>query len=204
MNLSSSVKSLLRGVPRFLSRMDPNLRAGVERLCQHRIDTSDLPHLLLHSPAFETKRRLPLRFTQDGRNSSPGLRWNPPPSRTESLVLIVEDPDAPMPRPFVHWLIANLDPMRLELPEGVPVAGAEFGVQGLNTLQRSGYLGAAPPRGDRRHHYHFQLFAMDRKLDLEPGFGREELLTKMDGHVVGFGEIVGTYRRPVRKPARRH
>ncbi|WP_269744461.1 YbhB/YbcL family Raf kinase inhibitor-like protein [Stigmatella aurantiaca] len=102
----------------------------------------------------------------------------------------------PPPQPFIHWLVADLSSERDSLPEGIPAQGADVAVQGRNSLLRVGYTGCAPPRGDLPHRYHLQVLALDRSLDLEPGFGRRELFRAMRGHVLGFGETVGVYSRP--------
>jgi Raf kinase inhibitor-like YbhB/YbcL family protein len=125
----------------------------------------------------------------------PGLTWDEPPAGTRSLALLVEDPDAPTPEPFVHWLVANIDPAhsRRMLSEGMRVIpGAALG---RNTFGRIGYGGPEPPRGHGTHHYHFRLFAVDEPLSLLEGFSKEDLLKATRGHVLASGEVIGTYRR---------
>jgi Raf kinase inhibitor-like YbhB/YbcL family protein len=195
MNLTHTLRSVFLGMPKML-RGQPAERAGVERLARHRLELGSVTPLVVSSPAFASGRLIPVRNTQDGDSLSPPLRWGAVPERTRSLALIVEDPDAPTPEPFVHWLAANLSPEQEMLSEGLPGAGVDLAVQGRHTMLGTGYLGCAPPRGDVPHHYHFQLFALDTLLDLEPGFGRTSLLRAIQGHVVGFGETVGLYVRP--------
>ena len=101
------------------------------------------------------------------------------------------------PEPFVHWIAYNIPAMTMTLPEGVP-ATPEIkgdGMQGLNGTKASGYFGPRPPAGDPPHHYHFQLFALDAELPLRPGANKAALIAAMKGHVVGWGELVGTYKR---------
>ncbi len=167
-----------------------------DRLAGMQLEGSRLAPLTVTSPAFQPGGRLPVRHTQDGENVSPPLRWKGIGPEVKSLALIVEDPDAPTPEPFVHWLAANLPARTPGLESAIPARGADIAVQGQHSMKRVGYLGSAPPRGDDPHHYHFQLFGLDTQLDLEPGFSRDALLDAMEGHVIAFGELVGTYQRP--------
>jgi hypothetical protein len=159
----------------------------------------DVPEIMeLTSAAFNTGQPIPARFTADGENISPPLTWKQTPAGTRSLMLIVEDVDAPLPRPFVHWLAYNILPDETALPEAVsplPQVRAYGLVQGRNSFLRLGYTGCAPPRGSRPHHYHFQLFALDRVLPLNPGKRRSTVIRAMANHVLAKCRIVGTYQR---------
>jgi hypothetical protein len=112
---------------------------------------------------------------------------------------MVEDPDAPTPKPFVHWLMYNIPPDLRGIAEDVrrenPAASASGALQGKNSNLKLGWTGMAPPKGDTPHHYHFQLFALDKPLDIGAGTGRSVLIDAMAGHVIGRGEVVGTYQR---------
>ncbi|MBS2026295.1 MAG: YbhB/YbcL family Raf kinase inhibitor-like protein [Deltaproteobacteria bacterium] len=152
----------------------------------------------LSSSEFLQGERIPVVHSADGAAVSPPLRWSSTPAATRSLVLICEDPDAPLLLPFVHWLLYDLPP---EL-QGVPAAlhgGAPDelcgGHVGRNSFLKEGWAGCAPPKGDDAHHYHFQLFALDRVLAIEPGAGRSRILEGTGAHVLGYGELVGTYQR---------
>jgi Raf kinase inhibitor-like YbhB/YbcL family protein len=130
---------------------------------------------------------------------SPPLTWTGLPDGTKELVLIVDDPDAPTPQPWVHWVIYGLPGDLDRLPEGVAKdaqlaepAGAR---QGKNSWNQIGYRGPAPPKGHGVHHYHFKLYALDAKLGIGKGLDKGGLLKAMDGHVIGRGELVGTYER---------
>ncbi len=153
------------------------------------------PDLGLRSPSFGPNESIPVRHTADGDNVSPPLTWEEPPAGTQALALLCEDPDAPMPKPFVHWLLANIQPEQSGrmLSEGVRLIPG--GVSGKNSFGRTGYGGPEPPRGHGTHHYHFRLFALDQPLPLREGFSKEELLEAMKDHVIGSSELVGTYRR---------
>jgi Raf kinase inhibitor-like YbhB/YbcL family protein len=195
MNLNHTFRSLVLGMPKML-RGRPGERAGEARLAQHRLELHRAAPLVVMSPAFAKGGRIPARYTADGEVLSPPLRWGAGPAGTRSWVVWMEDPDAPTPAPFVHWLVAGLDADRDSLPEDIPAQGADVAVQGRNSFLRVGYIGCAPPRGDIPHRYHLQVLALDRHLGLEPGFGRQELFRAVRGHVLGFGETVGLYSRP--------
>lgn len=155
--------------------------------------------LTLTSQAFQEGRSIPKRHTEDGEDLSPALSWSPLPAGTKELVLIVDDPDAPSSDPWVHWLIYKIPGATTELKEGVPpTANPEFpagAAQGKNSWGTVGYRGPAPPKGHGIHHYHFKLYALDAPLDLKPGFDKHDLMNEMSGHILGHGELVGTYQR---------
>jgi Raf kinase inhibitor-like YbhB/YbcL family protein len=113
-------------------------------------------------------------------------------ANAKSYALIVEDPDAPMARPFVHWLAWNIPGSTTELPEGSP----QVAVEGENGSGSMGYFGPRPPAGDADHHYHFQVFALDTTLNLAPGAKRDDVVEAMKGHVLAKGELVATYGQP--------
>ena len=160
--------------------------------------TSTMSQMTITSPAFGPGQKIPAKYTGDGANVSPALNWTSLPDKTASLALIVDDPDAPRPQPWVHWVIYDIPP-RASLPENVPAdprpAAPAGAVQGANTAGKSGYMGPSPPRGHGTHHYHFKLYALDRKLDAPPGLTKEKLLDAMKGRVLGQAEFVGTYER---------
>lgn len=153
----------------------------------------------LTSPAFAHGERIPKKYTGDGEDISPALQWTALPENTKELALIMDDPDAPRPEPWVHWVIYKIPATATGLPENIakterPVepTGA---LQGLNSWNRVGYGGPAPPPGHGVHHYHFRLYALDTTLDLGPRLTKEALLEKMKGHIIGRGELIGTYQR---------
>ncbi len=111
-------------------------------------------------------------------------------------MLIVEDPDAPTPMPFVHWIVYGLPADTADIRGGIEERTSLLGgKQGETTMRHQYYDGPAPPRGHGLHHYHFQVFALDTELDLPPGVGRHRLLEAMEGHVIAAGDLVGTYER---------
>ena len=111
----------------------------------------------------------------------------------------MDDPDAPRPQPWVHWVLYRIPADVTTLPEGVPpserVPDPGGAMQGRNSWNRIGYGGPEPPHGHGVHHYHFKVYALDTQLTLAPGATKEALLKAMEGHIIGQGELVGTYER---------
>jgi Raf kinase inhibitor-like YbhB/YbcL family protein len=149
----------------------------------------------MQSTAFANGGEVPKRYTCDGADLSPALQWDDAPAGTQSLALIADDPDAPMGT-WTHWLIWNIPAKASVLPEGVPkVESLDNGArQGGNDFKRIGYGGPCPPSG-KPHRYFFKLYALDARLDLKAGAGRNELERAMDRHVLSQTEWMGTYRR---------
>ena len=154
--------------------------------------------LSLSSPAFSPGGYLPALFTCEGRDLSPALDWTGVPEGAKSLVLIVDDPDAPDPRApkmtWVHWVLYDLPPSARGLPEGVAAKDLPAGTrQGTNDWKRAGYGGPCPPVG--RHRYFHTLYALDTVLpDLGPAT-KAEVEAAMKGHVIAHAELVGTYQK---------
>src|SRR5690606_16610760 len=148
---------------------------------------------------FAAGEMIPARFSADGEDISPPLQWTRGPKGTESYVLIMEDPDAPDPSPFVHWLLYDIPADVTGLQKGIPAAAETLqpaGMrQGKNDCGSIGYFGPKPPHRDPAHEYHFQVFALDRKLEFSAGATRAEIMLAMRGHVLASGDLVGTYRR---------
>jgi Raf kinase inhibitor-like YbhB/YbcL family protein len=152
--------------------------------------------LQLTSAAFAPGGEVPRRYTCQGEDFSPPLAWSGVPANAQSLVLIVDDPDAPDPAApkmvYVHWVLYNLPPSITGLPEAVARLPNGTG-QGLNDWHRIGYGGPCPPIG--RHRYFHKLYALDTVL---PDLGtptKAALETAMKGHVVAQAELVGTYQK---------
>lgn len=144
----------------------------------------------ISSPEFQDGDRVPKQFTCEGRNLSPRLTFHDVPGDAASLVLIMDDPDAPSGT-FVHWLIWNLAPETGGLAEGA----APGAVEGTNSAGRKGYTGPCPPKGHGDHHYRFTLYALDRRLELKPGAGRDALDAAMRDHVLAETRLTGLYAR---------
>jgi Raf kinase inhibitor-like YbhB/YbcL family protein len=151
----------------------------------------------LASSAFEANGEIPPLYTCEGKNLSPPLTWTNLPAGAKSLVLIVDDPDAPDPkapeRTWVHWVLLDIPASAKGLPEGVKQAALPAGsMEGLNDWKRTGYGGPCPPIG--RHRYFFKLYALDRALDLEQP-GKAEVEKAMEGRILAKAELVGTYQK---------
>jgi len=158
----------------------------------------DAMTLALSSPAFSAGGDIPSSYTCDGADISPALKFSGLPAATESLVLIVDDPDAPDPKAprmtWVHWVLYNIPPSITGLPENVGRAQLPSGtLEGVNDWQRTGYGGPCPPIG--RHRYFFKLYALDTVL---PDLGqptKAQLEKAMHDHVIAKAEFIGGYQR---------
>jgi Raf kinase inhibitor-like YbhB/YbcL family protein len=151
------------------------------------------------SPAFAAGQAIPVKHTGEGQDVSPALAWSGVPAGAKELALICDDPDAPRPQPWIHWVIYGLSPTVQGLPEAVSadptLAEPKGALQGKNGSDVTGYHGPMPPKGHGVHHYYFKLYALDAALGLAPGRTKTELLTAMKGHVLAWGELIGTYER---------
>ena len=150
----------------------------------------------LESPSFKDGDRIPSRFTCDGQDLSPALRWSDPPSGTQSYALLCDDPDAPG-RIFVHWVLFNIPPSPMESSEGLPAGGTlpNGARQGVTDFGRTGYGGPCPPSGV--HRYFFKLYALSRPLDLPPGVTKSQVEKAMGSLILGEARLVGRYSRTV-------
>ena len=161
-------------------------------LAVDRPETRASATFALTSPDFAAGGAIPLRFSDYGDGLSPALAWSGLPAGTKALAVMVEDPDAVSQRPFVHWLVWNLDPAAGGVQQGSVTPGARMGRNGRGN---PAYFGPHPSGGGA-HHYHFQAFALDAPLALEAGAGREQLLAAMKGHVLAKTDLVGLFARP--------
>lgn len=154
--------------------------------------------LILTSAAFRHLGDIPARYTCDGDDISPPLAWSGVPDGTRSLILIVDDPDAPDPRApkmtWVHWLLYNLPSSTTNLAEGVAAKGLPAGtLEGVNDWKRTGYGGPCPPVG--RHRYFHKLYALDSMLSDLGRPTKAKLEKAMHGHVLAQTELIGGYER---------
>jgi Raf kinase inhibitor-like YbhB/YbcL family protein len=153
-----------------------------------------LPFKLI-STAFDQGEPIPAIYSCDGKDISPSLAWGDPPEGTQSLALIMEDPDAPGGT-FDHWILFNISPLARELPEGMAAGQTLDGVAptfGSNSWGRADYGGPCPPGST--HRYYFRLYALDTTLSLNEGADKKEVLAAMDGHILAQAELMGTYTR---------
>lgn len=148
----------------------------------------------LESNAFSANGTIPAKYTCDAEDTSPDLRWDTPPVETQSLVLIVDDPDAPSGT-FVHWVLYDLPSETRQLAEGVELGPTleGGGVQGETSFGRLGYGGPCPPSGT--HRYYFKLYALDGPLGLKSGATKQQVAAAMEGHILDSAELMGRYSR---------
>lgn len=152
----------------------------------------------IESPAFAHDGDMPVRFTCDGQDISPPLAWSGVPGQAKSLVLIVDDPDAPDPKApkmtWMHWVLYNIPPASSGLPEGVAPDSLPQGTgQGLNDWKRTGYGGPCPPVG--RHRYFHKLYALDTVLPELHKPTKAQIEKAMQGHVLAEAQLIGLYQR---------
>lgn len=154
--------------------------------------------LNMTSTAFRDQGPIPRQYTCEGSDMSPPLAWSGVPAAAKSLVLIVDDPDAPDPAApamtWVHWVLYNIPPSAVGLPEAVTVSALPAGtLQGKNDWRRTGYGGPCPPIG--RHRYFHKLYALDTVLPDLKAPTKAALEKAMRGHVIAQTELVGTYQK---------
>jgi len=151
--------------------------------------------MTLSSPAFNEGEGIPPKYTCQGEDISPRLNWDGAPEGTQSLALVMDDPDAPG-SVFTHWVIFNLPTGTPGLAEAVPALPQrpDGALQGKNDFGRTGYGGPCPPPG-RPHRYRFTLYALNKTLDLEAGASKEQVLNAAGGHTLAQCRLTGTYQR---------
>lgn len=169
--------------------------SGVEITPQAALP-GDLSQIELTSPAFRSGEAIPKIYSCQGEDTSPTLQWSAPPQGTKSLAMIMDDPDAPG-KTWVHWVIYNLPPDIAGLEERASTAKGENnlpqGVKpGKNSWGREDYGGPCPPTGT--HRYIFHLYALDTVIE-EKNLDKTGLLKAIDGHILGQGELIGTYAK---------
>jgi Raf kinase inhibitor-like YbhB/YbcL family protein len=157
------------------------------------------PAMQIRSHAFADGEPIPEEHTADGEDASPPLNLTDVPDETETLAIIVDDPDAPREDPFVHWLMWNIPGEADTIAAGYPPSGdgKAFNAsrQGANDFGNERYDGPAPPKGEGPHRYRFQLFALEAQLDVDEGAQREDLENAMEGAVIAEDTLTGTYER---------
>ena len=149
----------------------------------------------LTSTAFAEGSPIPAKYTCDGKDLSPPLTWSGVPAEAKSLVLLADDPDAPVGT-WTHWVLFDLPPNVSELAEDLAKGQYASGgaKQGLNDFKRLGYGGPCPPPG-KPHRYFFKLYALNVMLDLKPGASKKDVERAMDKHILAKGQLMGTYKR---------
>jgi Raf kinase inhibitor-like YbhB/YbcL family protein len=184
---------------RLIGRALRGVRAGESKIAWNHPETSSPACIVLSSPAFLDGESIPVAHAGKGLGDdiSPPLVWSNLPPETAELVLIVEDPDAPLPAPSVHLIATGVPPHPNRLPAGALNATAR--AEGLQLhhgrLGRKGYFGPMPPPGHGSHRYVFQLFALGRPLQASETLNRKTLLQVMEGKVVARGRLTGLFER---------
>jgi hypothetical protein len=187
--LVSSVVNLFSNHPEKRTQKRPET-AGKTMLTKE-----DVMNLELTSTVFEAGASIPDKYTCEGEDVSPPLSWLGMPEGTQSLALICDDPDSTN-GPWSHWVLYDIPPDQFGVEENVPAdPQLEWGgVQGRNDFGNVGYGGPCPGRG-APHHYYFRLYALDEELDLPPGATRQQVLDRIQDHVLEQTELMGTYQR---------
>lgn len=144
---------------------------------------------------FHAQQAIPSKYTCEGENISPPLQFFRVPKEAKSLVLIVDDPDAPK-GVFDHWIVWNLSPDLKGLSEDAPelTTGSFHPLQGINHYGKSYYSGPCPPAG-QLHHYHFKLYALNSLLSLQEGSTKQQVEEAMKNKIIAQTELIGTYQR---------
>ncbi len=140
----------------------------------------------LSSPEFKHNEMIPSKFTCDGDDINPELNIEDIPDGTESLALIVDDPDAPG-RTWVHWVVFNIPTISQIDEDSIP------GMQGMNDFKREDFGGPCPPGGT--HRYFFKLYALDTELSLKEGCSKKDVEKAMESHILEKAELIGLYSR---------
>ena len=151
--------------------------------------------LSLSSPAFKEGETIPKEFSCEGRDQSPQLKWSDVPEGTQSFVMIMDDPDAPVGT-WDHWVLFDIPAGKTELPAGI-ASDAEFddgSRSGLNSWKKHGYGGPCPPPGGP-HRYFFKLYALDIKLELSSASTKAQVEAAMKGHILAQSKLMGKYSR---------
>lgn len=177
---------------------DPHVQADHDLVTIKKSTPKSAEPILITSGAFRDGQEIPHRNSDYGEKVSPALSWTGVPANAQSLVILCEDPDAQVPKPFVHWVMYNVPPKLTSLREAIPgsarLPALDGALQGKNSRGSVGYMGPRPPGPDAPHHYHFMIFALDTKLDdLLPAADHASVVRAMQGHVLAQGLLVGTY-----------
>jgi Raf kinase inhibitor-like YbhB/YbcL family protein len=192
---------VMHDAARALGNAGSGLRAGPEKLASRKLGLREPATLEVTSPDLEPGQPLPGRAVASregaheqliqGDGEPPRLRWSRVPDGARAFSVVCEDEDAPLPEPFVHWLVYGIPASTTSL-DATSLRSVR---EGKNSTLKTGFAPAAPPPGHGVHHYHFQVFALDADIDLSPGVGRGDLFEAIRGHVLAWGDLVGTYER---------
>jgi Raf kinase inhibitor-like YbhB/YbcL family protein len=192
---------MLEKLPDMIGHALRDVRAGMDQIVFNNSGLrSGMGSLQVSSLAFADHAPIPARYTADGEGVSPPLQWNGVPANAASLVLIVEDADAPMPHPLVHAIAVDLPPQDGSLPEGAIDGSGDGNAddvhEGRNSYLMAGWLPPDPPPGHGQHRYAFQLFALGAGEPFDGTPGRDEVVAAVRERGLASGCLIGTYERP--------
>lgn len=184
---------------RILGKLLCGVRAGDRHLaCNHPALTAAAATIRLHSESFASDRLMPQSCAGHGvgPNISPQLAWSGVPAGTQELVLIMQDPDAPLPRPVVHLIAHGIGPAQSSFAEGGLSRGAGGGIRfGAGSFGRQGYQGPRPIPGHGPHRYVFQIIALESPLHVSEPPKLDTVLAAARGNVLASGQLVGLFER---------
>jgi hypothetical protein len=149
-----------------------------------------LSRMTVTSQNFLDRAAVPIDESCDGKDVSPSLTWSAPPETTKSLAIVVDDLDSSPPQ-YTHWMLYDLSPSTLRIPEGFE-PNAEQGKVGVNDFKNARYNGPCPPK-ETFHRYRFRVLALDAPSGLKDGATREQLDAALNGHLIGVGSLEGTF-----------
>lgn len=187
---------MLEKLPHAIGALLGGVHAGIEKTVYHDHRLAAVPTMIaITSPAFGDGATLPVRFTGDGAGVSPPLAWHGLPDTAQSVVIVVEDPDAPAPAPLVHLIVHGLGGGDDTLAEGAASSDPPTIPTGTNSFFGNVWLPPDPPPGGGEHRYVFQVYAMGVDPDLGEHPGRGTVIDALADYAVAKGVLIGTYGR---------
>lgn len=176
------ISAFYLAVQRFLYKKD-----------QEKFNTFKTGSMIISSPAFQNNKKIPEKYTCDGENINPPLYFEGVPLSTQSLILIIDDPDS-LKGTWVHWILYNMQPTTTQIYENAYATFLPRGtVEGNTSFGKTRYNGPCPSFGT--HHYHFKLFAIDKIIDLPEGSSMLDIELALQNHIVGYAELIGLYSK---------
>lgn len=200
---------MLQNIPSPIGHALSGFRSGLANVACHSAGLAELPETIAFgSPAFPDGTAMPTRHTADGEGLSPPLEWSGVPDTAAALMILIEDADAPTPRPLVHGIVAELPGIDGQLPEG-ELSGSRSGSRlrgarlneplgrllGKNSFLRAAYLPPDPPPGHGAHRYVFQIYAVSRRPHFPNTPGRSQVIERVRLYGIAKGVFTGTYGR---------
>jgi Raf kinase inhibitor-like YbhB/YbcL family protein len=192
--------AMLEKLPDALGHALRDQRAGIDKIAFNALDLRvGMGALAVTSIGFQDHAPMPVRYTDDGEGISPPLQWTGVPSNAASIVVMVEDADAPTPQPLVHAIVVGLAATEAAIGEGALDSRDHKGAglqTGKNSFLGSSWLPPDPPPGHGVHRYAFQVFALRHLVAFSDTPGREEVMDALHESAIASGLLIGTYQRP--------